>query len=104
MNRVKMLGLSPDAVGNLSLHVPVRDHSLLRHRAGSHRGRLIFAFILLLSLGALLRTSSFTKLGWISLAIGTALGITLTFTGATRPMAPFLYGHIFLCALECCSS
>src|SRR4030095_5922277 len=30
--------------------------------------------------------------------IGTALGIALTFTGATRPMAPLLYGHIFLCA------
>jgi hypothetical protein len=47
---------------------------------------------------ALRSASSSAKLGWIFVAIGTVLGVSLTFTGATRPLAPLLYGHIFVCA------
>jgi hypothetical protein len=37
------------------------------------------------------------KLGWLSIGAGTVAGILLTFMGATRPMAPLFYSHIFLC-------
>ena len=57
-------------------------------------GGLIFALVLLLSLRAFRSATSSVKLGWIFIAIGTVLGVALTFTGAARPMAPLLYGHI----------
>jgi Flp pilus assembly protein TadD len=60
-------------------------------------GGLLFAIVVLLSLFKLGGTSSTTKLGWLSIAAGTGLGVALTLTGATRPMLPLLYGHIFLC-------
>jgi hypothetical protein len=61
-------------------------------------GGLIFALGLLLSLRAFRSASTSMKFGWIFIAIGTVLGVSLTFTGATRPMAPLLYGHIFVSA------
>lgn len=60
-------------------------------------GGLIFALPLLLALRGMGSASSSMKFGWILVVAGTALGVVLTFTGATRPMAPLLYGHIFLC-------
>src|SRR5678815_4052252 len=54
----------------------------------------------LLVIGALFRlgtVSSAMKLGWLSIGAGTVAGILLTFMGATRPMAPLFYSHIFLC-------
>src|SRR5215207_5964616 len=61
-------------------------------------GGLLFGFVVL---GALLRMrgeTSAAKLGWLAIGLGTALGVALTFTGATRPLRPLLYSHIFLCA------
>jgi Flp pilus assembly protein TadD len=60
-------------------------------------GGLLFAIVVLLSLFKLGGTPTTMKLGWLSIAAGTALGVALTFTGAMRPMLPLLYGHIFLC-------
>jgi Flp pilus assembly protein TadD len=37
--------------------------------------------------------------GWVVTAAGAVLGIILTFTGASRPFAPLLYGHIAVSTL-----
>jgi len=37
--------------------------------------------------------------GWTLVAGGAALGIVLTFAGASRPLAPLLYSHVLLSAL-----
>ena len=37
-----------------------------------------------------------TRLGWILLAAGAALGVALIFTGTPRALRPWLYGHIGL--------
>jgi tetratricopeptide (TPR) repeat protein len=39
------------------------------------------------------------RLSAIAFALGTALGVTLLFTGATRPFRPLLYAHVALVAL-----
>ena len=59
-------------------------------------GGLLFALLLLASLRKLWSGSTPIKLGWMSVIAGAALAVVLTFTGATRPMAPLLYGHIVL--------
>src|SRR5262249_5545419 len=60
-------------------------------------GGLIFTLVLLFSLPALKLVPPSMNLGWILVGLGAALGVALTFTGATRPLAPLLYGHIFVC-------
>src|SRR5689334_21756829 len=47
----------------------------------------------------LLRLRDIRTLGWVLIAAGAALGIILTFTGGARPFAPWLYAHIFVCAI-----
>ena len=59
-------------------------------------GGLAFVVLVVWSLFRLRSASLGTKLGWFAIAAGTGAGVALTFTGATRPMAPLLYGHIFL--------
>jgi len=54
-----------------------------------------FALAILL----LLRLRDIRTAGWVFVAAGAALGITLTFTGGARPFAPWLYAHIFACAI-----
>jgi Tfp pilus assembly protein PilF len=62
-------------------------------------GGLIFALVLALSVRTLRSSPTvLTRLGWILVVFGAVLGISLTFTGATRPLTPLLYGHIFVCA------
>ncbi|HTG73368.1 MAG TPA: tetratricopeptide repeat protein [Terriglobia bacterium] len=99
MRRVKLFGIVALTLSGIYLYTfPSANIPYFVVELAHIAGGMIFAFLLLLSLGGLRQTSSFMKLGWITLAIGTALGVALTFTGATRPMAPLLYGHIFLCA------
>jgi len=62
-------------------------------------GGLVFSLLVIGSLVKLGSVSSPMKLGWLFIGAGTVAGILLTFMGATRPMAPLLYGHIFLCLL-----
>ncbi len=55
-------------------------------------GHVVAGFVLAaLLIPALIRVRS---AGWILVAAGAALGIVLTFTGASRPFAPLLYAHI----------
>src|SRR5262245_40704983 len=61
-------------------------------------GGLIFALVLILSVRAFRWASLSAKTGWILIAIGAVLGVSLTFTGATRPLTPLLYSHIFASA------
>src|SRR4029450_9663604 len=62
-------------------------------------GGLLFALLVIGSLYKLGAVPTAMKLGWLSIGAGTIAGILLTFMGATRPLAPLLYGHIFLCVL-----
>src|SRR5213594_2376410 len=66
---------------------------------GHVAGGFIVAGLLLPVLRRIRSLPSTTALCWLLIAIGATLGITLTFTGATRPFAALLYAHIFLCAI-----
>src|SRR5204863_5994496 len=47
-----------------------------------------------------IRSLPFTQaVGWLFVAAGGAIGISLTFTGATRPFAAIFYAHILTCAI-----
>src|SRR4030095_13344410 len=99
MSRVKTFGIVALTLSGIYLYTfPSANIPYFVIELAHIAGGMIFALILMLSLGALRQTPPSMKLGWISLAIGTALGIALTFTGAKRPLAPLLYCPIFLCA------
>jgi len=100
MTRVTAWGLAALTVSGIYLYTfPTATIPYFAIDLAHILGGLLFALLLIGSLLKLRTATSMMKLGWLSIAAGTAAGIALTFTGATRPMAPLLYGHIFLCLL-----
>ena len=100
MTRVTAWGLAALTVSGIYLYTfPTATIPYFAIDLAHILGGLLFALLLIGSLLKLRAATSMMKLGWLSIAAGTAAGIALTFTGATRPMAPLLYGHIFLCLM-----
>ena len=61
---------------------------------------IVLTILLLVFAGRLLRDESLlARLGWISLAVGTILGIVLIKIGTPIRLKSWLYAHIALCVL-----
>src|SRR5580765_2579419 len=99
MNRMRTLGLILLTLTGIYLYAfPSATIPYLGIVLGHIAGGLVFALLLLLYLRRLRQEASAGIAGWIFITIGTALGIALAFTGASRPLTPLLYAHIFICA------
>jgi len=99
MTRVRSLGLILLTLTGIYLYAfPSATIPYLGIVLGHITGGLIFALVLLMCLRRPRQEGSAEIAGWIFIAIGTALGIILAFTGATRPLTPLLYAHIYICA------
>jgi len=59
-------------------------------------GAVLAVFLIPLLLRLPREGSGQTRLGWVLLAAGAALGVALIFTGTPRALRPWLYGHIGL--------
>jgi Flp pilus assembly protein TadD len=100
MSKVRIWGLSALTLTGIYLYTfPDANLPYLAVDLAHIAGGAIFGLILLFSVRALRSAASSMKLGWIVIGLGTLLGIALTFTGATRPMIPLLYAHIFVSAV-----
>src|SRR5678815_1663141 len=98
MTRVRSLGLILLTLTGIYLYAfPSATIPYLGIVLGHIAGGLVFAFVLLLCLRRLRQEGSAGFTGWVFITIGTALGIILAFTGATRPLTPLLYAHIYVC-------
>jgi hypothetical protein len=99
MTRVRALGLILLTLTGIYLYAfPSATIPYLGIVLGHIAGGLVFALVLLMNVRQLRQQGSAAITGWIFIAIGTALGIIVAFTGATRPLTPLLYAHIFICA------
>src|SRR5215471_4615949 len=98
MSRAGTLGLAALTLSGIYLYTfPAATIPYFGIELAHILGGLVFALLVIGILFKLRSAPWALKLGWLAVAGGTVAGVALTFTGATRPMAPLLYGHIFLC-------
>ncbi len=98
MNRLRTFGLAALTLSGIYLYTfPAANIPYFGIELGHILGGLIFAVVLVLSFRSYRLGSPATKFGWLLIVIGAVLGVSLTFTGATRPLRPLFYSHIFLC-------
>src|SRR5262245_38588637 len=100
MTRVRTVGLILLTLTGVYLYAfPSATIPYLGIVLGHIAGGLVFALVLLPHLRRIRQEGSAAMTGWIFVTIGTALGVVLAFTGATRTLTPLLYSHIVVCAI-----